>query len=451
MNDALFDLIDIGLPAILLALTVLLRMVHRELGPFAGLGPGGKWMLTGAFGMGVLAFGFKIAVASVLVGAPEHTVSRLAELGAASGPAAGAANDVFNDRNAVQGHVWEALPARAPEPADNPANAAKVALGERLFNEPRLSADGRLSCASCHDLAGRAGGDGRATAVGIGGRVGRRNAPTVWNAAFQSVLFWDGRAGSLEEQAVGPILNPDEMGMPSAAEVERRLTADGGYRRAFVAAFGGAGETIRLELVAKAIAAYERTLVTADAPYDRFVRGDLSALTPAQQRGMALFETVGCIACHRGPAFSDASLVGGRSPFRAFPVTPTRFDGRYPLREDSGAAPPGSPGVWRVPSLRNVALTGPYLHNGSVKRLDEVVRIMASAQLAATVATSVREIPTSAWLPEERRFRHDERRVVDEAQIADIVAFLEALSGDALRRAQSSGRRPESGSAPGRG
>lgn len=432
MNAGLVDVFGIAVPAIAFASAVLLMMVHKELGPFTGLSFGGKWMLMGAFGMGVLAFGFKMAVAAVMSGMPERAVAPLIAAYGGATALHDADGRAFDDRALPARYVWQPLPAVAPAPPDNPTTPEKVALGRRLFNDKRLSADGTLSCASCHDLQGRGGGDGRATAKGIGGQVGGRNAPTVWNAAFQSVLFWDGRAASLEEQAKGPLLNPIEMGMPSAAEVERRVAADVGYRDEFGRVFGSR-QPITLDLVAKAIAAYERTLITPDAPYDRFVHGDASALTPAQIRGMALFESVGCVSCHQGPAFSDASLLGGRMPLRMFPTNPNPYEEKYGLLADGGATGRRDVrGTWRVASLRNVALTGPWLHNGAVDKLADVVRIMATAQLGATVGAATPPVRSVEWSPRERAFIRSERRALGDREVADIVAFLESLSSDSL-------------------
>jgi cytochrome c peroxidase len=306
---------------------------------------------------------------------------------------------------------WQALPGRAPVPAGNPMSPAKVALGERLFFDPSLSRDGTVACASCHDA--KTGADGRAVAVGVGGRQGSRNAPTVRNAAFQARLFWDGRAGSLEEQAKGPLTNPMEMAMPDLAAVERRVAARPAYQEAFRRVFGGP-RPVSIANIAAAIAAYERTLIDTDTPYDRYVRGDAAALDAAQRRGMALFESYGCRICHSGPNFSGASLFDTANPYRAFPALPMFADPfvlRYRLTQDPGRAEPGSrQGLWRVPSLRNVARTAPYFHNGSVTRLEDAVRIMASAQLGR---------------PADPGNRH----AVPEGDVADLVAFLKALSG----------------------
>jgi cytochrome c peroxidase len=433
METGIGDILEIAIPAILFAFFIVVLMVHKELGPFVGASAGGKWILTLAFSMGVVAFSFKTIVALLVAGAPEQVVAPA--IAAYRQSAVTPLQDlgrIFNPSPLPARYVWEALPEQAPAPPDNPTTPEKVALGKRLFYDTRLSGDGMLSCASCHDLYKKAGGDGRRTATGIAGQVGGRNVPTVWNAAFQSVLFWDGRARSLEEQAAGPIMNPIEMGMPTAAEAGRRIAADLGYQEAFARVFG-ADRPITLELIAKALAAFERTLITPDTPYDRFVRGDASALTPAQIRGMALFESLGCITCHQGAAFSDASLLGGKMPFRIFPANAIPEEERYNLLADGGATGVSHVrGAWRVPSLRNVALTGPYFHNGAVDMLSDAVRIMARAQLGATLRPAPGPDYAIAWSPVERSFRREEIRVAGDRDIADIVAFLGALSSDAL-------------------
>lgn len=429
MNTQIGDVLGVGLPLATVALLVLVSMVQLELGPFARLAAPGKWLLTGAFGMGVLAFCFKMTVAWIIATAPERVVAPLVATPLRPAPLfeaphvlprpSGPARPVRPAR-----YVWAALPDVVPAPAHNPTTPAKISLGQRLFHETRLSGDGTLSCASCHDLEGKAGGDGRATARGIDGKVGPRNTPTVWNAAFQSVLFWDGRARSLEAQAMGPILNPIEMGLPSPAEAERRLGTDSGYRAAFAAAFGDGAVTF--ERIAMAIAAFERTLVTPDAPYDRFVRGDAGALSQAQLRGMALFEGLGCVTCHAGPAFSDASLLGAGMPLRIFPANPTPYEDKYRLLADRG----GKRGAWRIPSLRNVALTGPWFHNGSVDDLAEAVRVMATAQLNLALETAPAR--GSYWLSDQNELHRTEQRMLTERDVNDIVDFLRALSSDRL-------------------
>jgi cytochrome c peroxidase len=181
-------------------------------------------------------------------------------------------------------------------PPENPLTAEKVALGEALYFDKRLSVDGTVSCAICHDPA-TAFADRNGLAVGVGGRVGTRNVPTTLNAMFNRSQFWDGRARSLEEQAMQPLLNPLEMGMPDREAVVMRLNAIPEYRQSFVAAFGAGA--IKFEDVARAIASYERTLLSADSPFDRFMAGDPRAITERQKRGWQLFRgKANCIACH---------------------------------------------------------------------------------------------------------------------------------------------------------
>jgi cytochrome c peroxidase len=433
MDVGIGDILAIAIPAILFAFFIVVVMVHKELGPFVGATTGGKWILTLAFGMGVIAFSFKTVVALSVAKAPDHVVAPvIAAYNQSPVTHLQGAERLFTAAPLPVSYVWQPLPERAPAPPDNPTTPEKVALGKRLYYDTRLSGDGTLSCASCHDLYEKAGGDGRRTATGIAGQVGGRNVPTVWNTAFQSVLFWDGRARSLEEQAAGPIMNPIEMGMTTTAEAEKRIAADPSYREEFARVFG-AHQPITFDLIIKAIAAFERTLITPDAPYDRFVRGDTSALTPAQLRGMALFESLGCVTCHQGPAFSDASLIGGNMAFRVFPANATPFETRYQLMADGGATGRENVrGIWRVPSLRNVALTGPYFHNGSVDKLAEAVRIMASAQLGAALGADKGAARSVVWSPAERSFKREEKRVVSDRDVEDIVAFLGALTSDTL-------------------
>lgn len=446
MNTGLSEFFAVGTAAVVLAVSVLTLMVKYELGPFARLNGAGKWLLAGVFSMGVLAFTLKMAAIAVMTLAPQNFIAPVIARQMLIDPArAEARRDVAILRAVVfqggsytaarGGYIWQALPDHAPAPADNPTTPDKVALGKRLFFDPILSRDGRLSCASCHDVAQGAGEDGRRTGQGIDGQVGGRNVPTVWNSAFQAALFWDGRATSLEEQASGPMLNPIEMGMPSAEAVELRVRQDAGYRRDFMRVFGP-GEPVTMKRIVSAIAAYERTLITPDTPYDRFVRGDRGALNPAQLRGMALFQSTGCINCHSGPNFSSASLFDDqsqRSFLRSFPTFDSPYRERYQLARDRGAAAPGDDrGAWRVPSLRNVALTAPYFHNGSVDKLEEAVRVMAASQLRATISNEPRPARAIAWLDEEKNLSVVDRPTLSDRDVADIAAFLAALSSDRL-------------------
>jgi cytochrome c peroxidase len=433
--------------ALLVGAAVLLAMVRYDLGPGSRLTKGRRWLLAIALGTGILAFAVKLTIIALVSGLPEVVIDPMLErqavqrpvsvpdplfgmLGAGRlrwQPLSGTGSNTATAQLANSTpYIWQTLPEQAPAPVDNPTTREKVALGRRLFFDTGLSRDGTLSCASCHDVEGGSGADAGPTSIGIDRQRGSRNAPTVWNAAFQSVLFWDGRAASLEAQAKGPLVNPLEMGMPNLAEVERRVRQDPLYREPFERAFGEA-QAVTIERIVQAIAAYERTLITSDSPYDRFVRGDLDAMTPSQLRGMAQFQTLGCVQCHFGPNFSgDASLFDERAPWRIFPIYATPYEAQYGLTLDSGAAPAGSGrGSWRVPSLRNVALTGPWLHNGSVSELAEAVRIMSSVQLGYTGRYLV-------WSDSSKAFAELERPQLDEATVQDIVAFLQALSSDEL-------------------
>jgi len=300
---------------------------------------------------------------------------------------------------------WAALPDTAPAPADNLTTAAKIELGKMLYFDPRLSSTGTVSCFSCHNVM-EGGDDHMTTSAGVHGQKGGRNAPTVWNAAFHSAQFWDGRAPSLEEQAKGPPVNPIEMGMPSLDAVIGRVRHIPGYKPYFEKAFG-AGDVVTMDNAAKAIAAYERTLITPGSAYDRYAKGDARALTAQQIRGLEALADQGCTSCHQGPAFNGPSLPAGTGFFMKFPTYPDSvYVVKYKLVDDPGRASvtndPADKGMWRVPTLRNVEYTAPYMHTGLVKTLAEAVRVMAATQLNKTPA---------------------------EAEVADIVAFLNSLSG----------------------
>jgi len=307
---------------------------------------------------------------------------------------------------AAQAHSpWQALPDKAPEPPDNPTTAAKVELGKMLYFDPRLSSTGTVSCFSCHNVM-EGGDDHMTTSAGVHGLKGGRNAPTVWNAAFHSVQFWDGRAPSLEEQSKGPPVNPIEMGMRDLDAVIDRIRHIPGYRPYFEQAFGP-GDMVTMDNAARAIAAYERTLITPGSAYDRYAKGDKTALTPQQLRGMQTFAEVGCTSCHQGPAFNGPPLPAGTGFFMKFPTYPeSPYVAKYKLADDPGrfnaTKDEADRGMWRVPTLLNLTYTAPYMHTGSVKTLPEAVRVMASTQL---------------------------NRTLDDAQVGDIVAFLEALTG----------------------
>ena len=302
---------------------------------------------------------------------------------------------------------WQALPDKAPTPADNPPSEAKIALGKALYFDPRLSEHGTLSCNSCHNLMA-AGDDNRPNSIGMHDARGGRSAPTVWNSAFYSVQFWDGRAATLEDQAKGPMVNPVEMGMGTLDVAMGRLQQIPGYQTQFAAAFPGEAKPITADNVAKAIAAFERTLITPNAPYDRFVKGEKTALDEQQIRGMESFADLGCTACHSGANFSGPTLPVGTGFFMKFPTFPgSAYDARYDLTKDDGrfavTQQESDRHLFRVPTLRNIALTAPYFHTGSVPTLDLAVRVMAKTQL--------------------------DKELTDD-QASDLVAFLNALSGE---------------------
>ena len=304
---------------------------------------------------------------------------------------------------AVSAAQWEALPTQAPAPADNPTTAAKVELGKALYHDPRLSSTGTVSCASCHNVM-LGGEDNRSVAMGVNGQTGGRSAPTVWNSAFNKVQFWDGRAASLEDQAAGPVTNPIEMGMKSWDQVVVRLKKIDGYQQAFVKAFGP--DSISKDNATKAIAAYERTLITPNSAYDKYVNGNKNALTDQQVSGMNKFADLGCANCHSGPAFN------GPGSFMKFPINKNSyFEAQYHFKRDKGLAEvtgnKADEHLWKVPTLRNIALTAPYFHNGSVKTLDKAVKVMAKLQLD---------------------------KELSKEELADILAFLDALTGEFPRQ-----------------
>lgn len=302
--------------------------------------------------------------------------------------------------------VWSPLPSKAPDPRDNPTTTAKVELGKMLYFDPRFSETGTVSCFSCHNVM-EGGDDHRPTSIGVHGQKGGRNAPTVWNAAFLSSQFWDGRAGTLEDQAKGPVVNPVEMGMKDLESAIDRIRRIPGYRPPFEAAFGS-GDVITIQNAAKAIAAYERTLITPGSAYDRYAKGDKTALSAQQVAGMNLFKEVGCTACHQAPAFSGPVTLANGTPFlMKFPTFPgSPYVASYDLAKDQGRFESThreeDRHMWRVPTLRNLGYTAPYMHNGSVKTLPEAVRVMASTQL---------------------------NRTLSDQEVGEIVAFLDSLNG----------------------
>jgi len=432
MNPQLIEFLTYGALLIGAGFLVIVGLV-KELAPEQRR----RWMLGIGLGTGVLAFTFKIALVVIFsaFSVPLLDILPKPESRQNGGHSVLASMNRFNSNSLLPfPYRWEALPKSAPTPADNPQSAAKIALGKALFFDKRLSYDRTLSCASCHELSATKGGaDGLASSIGIYDQQGSRNAPTVINAAFQRVLFWDGRAASLEEQALGPLINPIEMGMPDLVSVERRIRSLPKYADWFAKAFPLNPE-INASNTAKAIAAYERTLITTDTAYDRFVRGDRNALSEKQQRGMALFVETGCPICHSGPNFSEASVFGVTNAYRAFPaISGSDYETKYQLTDDLGLAndlPTAKRGIWRVPSLRNVSRTAPYFHNGSVDTLEEAVRIMATVQLGKTISNREADDRLVQWSADGRYYTTTRNMALSDEEIGEIVAFLKALAGD---------------------
>ncbi len=255
------------------------------------------------------------------------------------------------------------VPSAMPVPRDYPLTAERVALGRRLFFDKQLSRDGSLACASCHrpELAFT---DGRATTVGVSGTVGRRNAPTIINRAYGESMFWDGRVRTLEEQALLPMTSPLELGN-THEEIERRLNASASYRRAFARAFGS--DEITIARTAAAIASFERTLVSGDTPVDRYrTSGAPAELTALEREGLALFTgRARCVVCHDRENFTDERFHNTGVAWRDGILADS---GRYAVTgraEDLGA--------FKTPTLREVARTAPYMHDGSLATLADVI------------------------------------------------------------------------------
>ncbi len=292
---------------------------------------------------------------------------------------------------------FQPLPAVAENP-DNPITPEKVALGKMLYFDVRLSKDNKISCNSCHNLE-KFGVDNLPTSPGNDGKNGERNSPTTLNAALHIAQFWDGRAKDVEEQAGMPILNPIEMAIPSEEFLVKRLSGIEEYKEAFKKAFPDEENPLTFDNIRKAIAAFERTLITPSR-FDKFLEGDLNALSEEEKKGLETFIDVGCITCHTGP------LLGGNM-FQKFGIHANYWEytksekideGRYKVTNNEA-----DKYVFKVPSLRNVEKTAPYFHDGSVQDLKEAVRIMAKVQLG--------------------------KDLTDE-QVNAIVQFLKSLTGE---------------------
>lgn len=332
---------------------------------------------------GLLTGAACIAGAGWLVGCTN--ASPAADSVTAAPGAAGHAAEV--DARSINPRLLRRFPPVQAAGFDAPKDGPLVDLGHKLYFDPRLSRNRDVSCASCHDLA-NGGSDRSPTSLGHAKQRGERNAPTVLNAAGAFTQFWDGRSTNVEEQALGPILGPKEMAMPSGAAVVARLQSIPGYDPLFRAAFPNDAESIRFENVGRALGAYERRLSTPGR-WDSFLNGDKNALTGEEKDGLKTFLNVGCMVCHTG------ALVGGTMFQRVGVVEP------WPNQKDPGrmavTKSPADRMMFKVPTLRNVAKTAPYFHDGSAATLHEAVRLMGKHQLGLDL--SAVEIDTmAAWL-----------------------------------------------------
>lgn len=293
--------------------------------------------------------------------------------------------------------VFKPIPPSAPQLPGNPATPEKVELGKMLYFDPRLSASHAISCASCHSI-GLGGADAEPTSLGHRWQHGGRNAPTVFNAVFNVAQFWDGRAKDLEAQAGGPMVNPLEMASPES-HVAEQLKGIPGYRDLFAKAFPGDPDPVSLPNAQKAIAVFEATLTTPNSPLDRYMAGEANALSAEQKAGLTLFIDKGCAGCHGG-----INVGGGMyAPFGVVAkpgadVLPPGDKGRFTVTRS-----PGDEYVFKVPTLRNIALTAPYFHTGSVWDLRQAVAIMGTSQLGAELTAD---------------------------EVDKITAFLTSLNGD---------------------
>jgi cytochrome c peroxidase len=293
-----------------------------------------------------------------------------------------------------------ARPVFVPRPADNPPSPARVALGKRLFEDKELSSTGTVACASCHDPK-LSFSDGEPRGKGITGKRLVRHTPSLWNVAFSPLLFWDGRAASLEGQVRFPVEHPDEMGDTLDNAVHRFVRHES-YERDFATAFPD-DPKISARNIARALASYERTLISPPTRFDRWVAGDAGALSPAEINGLKVFAGKGrCISCHRGFAFTDHNFYD-----IGLPGTDTGRGKEIHLRAADYA--------FKTPTLRELAWTAPYMHDGSRATLEDVITHYEQGGMQR--ATRSRDLPRNLKLTEQER--------------ADLIAFLETLSSEA--------------------
>jgi cytochrome c peroxidase len=280
------------------------------------------------------------------------------------------------------------LDLHLPVPDENPLTAEKIALGRRLFSDRRLSRDGTIACTSCHDT-NRAFSDGRQVAIGVSGRAGHRNAPALVNRGYGRAFFWDGRVPTLEEQVLRPIEDPNEMDL-TVVDAARRVR-------------------LAPEALSQALASYVRSILSGNSPYDRFVNGDRSALSSVEQEGLRIFRGKGnCTACHIGPNLTDEQFHNTGIAWRGGRLAD---EGRFGISND-----PHDHGAFKTPTLREIARTAPYMHDGTVATLKDVVGFYDGGGNANPFLDPELR-PLSLTEPEKQA----------------LVAFLESLSGTVTR------------------
>ncbi|MBI5626628.1 MAG: c-type cytochrome [Nitrosomonadales bacterium] len=314
-------------------------------------------------------------------------------------------------------------------PPDNPINKGKVVLGRSLFFDPRLSIDNTVSCASCHQPQ-NAFSDIRQVSLGVGLRAGDRNAPTIINRAFSREQFWDGRANSLEEQSKAPLVNPKEMAMPGHELLVKKVRNIKGYKSWFKRVFA---RDVNIDDLARAIATFERTVVSGNSKYDAFKNGNQNALNESEKRGLALFEgKARCSQCHNGPNFTDEKYHNIGVGWDA-----TLVDlGRYTVTNNEQDI-----GAFKTPTLREIADTAPYMHNGAFATLDETVAFYNMGGIANPFldVEMKRSNLTLEQMLEYYEKRNDPGKSSPETELVkleltkqeqdDLVAFLKTLSG----------------------
>lgn len=294
-------------------------------------------------------------------------------------------------------YMFEPIPLSPPDLGDNVITRTRVDLGSMLFFDPRMSSSGLFSCQSCHNV-GMGGVDGLETSIGHGWQKGPRNAPTVLNAVFNIAQFWDGRAPDLEQQAKGPVQAGVEMNN-TPTQVVQTLMSMPEYVEAFKAAFPGEDEPVTFDNFARAIESFEATLITPNSRFDQWLQGADGVLNEQELRGLQAFMDEGCSACHSGVNFGGQDYYPfGVSERPGADVLPEGDRGRFAVTETAS-----DDYVFRAGPLRNIELTAPYFHSGSVWSLEEAVAIMSASQLGSEL---------------------------DETEVADIAAFLRTLTGE---------------------